>query len=37
MNGQVQRMALEDGRPKIVLQERGVETKGINPTEMRPG
>ena len=37
-DGKVQQMVLPDGRPKglkMVLQERGVDTKGINAEKMR--
>ena len=37
-NGKVQQMVLPDGRPKgmkVVLQERGVDTKGMNAQKMR--
>ena len=36
-NGEVQQMVLPDGRPKgmMILQERGVDTKGMNAQKMR--
>ena len=37
-NGNVQRMILDDGRPKgmkVVLKERGVDTHGMNAEKMR--
>ena len=37
-NGEIQKMVTDTGLPKgmkLVLQERGVETKGMNATKMR--
>lgn len=33
--GNVQKMVLPDGTPKMVLQERGVDVKGMNAEKMR--
>lgn len=37
-NGEIQHLVLEDGRPKgmkMVLQERGIDTSGMNADKMR--